>query len=75
MGPYNRPYNPTPLESSMMRTGLVCLEFRVKGSREDSALKLKVHWTYVNHGHAGEDLRNATLRDSEALESTRDSTE
>ena len=50
MGPYNRPYNPTLLESCMMRTGQVCLEFRVNGSPENSALQLKVDWTYVHHG-------------------------
>ena len=48
MGPYHRPHN--PLESSMTRTGRVCLQFHVKGSPESSVLKLKVGWTYVQHG-------------------------
>ena len=50
MGPYKRPHNPEPLESSMTRTGRVCLQFHVKGSPESSVLKLKVDWTYVHHG-------------------------
>ena len=48
MGPYHRPKN--HLESSMTRTGRVCLQFHVKGSPESSVLKLKVGWTYVQHG-------------------------
>ena len=48
MGPYVRPQN--PLESSMTRTGRVCLQFHVKGSPESSVLQLKVGWTYVQHG-------------------------
>ena len=48
MGPYVRPHN--PLESSMTRTGRVCLQFHVKGSPESSVLQLKVGWTYVQHG-------------------------
>ena len=48
MGPYVRPHN--PLESSMTRTGRVCLQFHVKGSPESSVLQLKVGWTYVHHG-------------------------
>ena len=48
MGPYHRPNN--PLESSMTRTGRVCLQFHVKGSPESSVLQLKVGWTYVQHG-------------------------
>ena len=47
---YYRPHNPEPLESSMTRTGRVCLQFHVKGSPESSVLKLKVDWTYVHHG-------------------------
>ncbi|CAE7299011.1 unnamed protein product [Symbiodinium microadriaticum] len=48
MGPYVRPQN--PLESSMTRTGRVCLQFHVKGAPESSVLQLKVGWTYVQHG-------------------------
>ena len=48
MGPYHRPKN--HLESSMTRTGRVCLQFHVKGSPESSVLQLKVDWTYVQHG-------------------------
>ena len=48
MGPYQKPNN--PLESSMTRTGWVCLQFHVKGSPESSVLQLKVGWTYVQHG-------------------------
>ena len=47
MGPYVRPQN--PLESSMTRTGRVCLQFHVKGAPESSVLQLKVGWTYVQH--------------------------
>ena len=48
MDPYHRPHN--SLESSMTRTGRVCLQFHVKGSPESSVLQLKVDWTYVHHG-------------------------
>ena len=48
MGPYYRPNNPSPLESSMTKTGRVCLQFHVKGSLESRVLK--VGWTYLQHG-------------------------